>query len=58
MIDYSDVFFKPGDPIIKKFGFLKRFGTLYGLLIDLLSEEISTLKAAKEQDDMLKKQKS
>ena len=35
--------------------FLKRFGTLYDLLIDLLSEKISPTKALIEQNEMIKK---
>ena len=38
MINYNNLFFEPGDPIIKNFDFLKRFGTLYDLLLDLLNE--------------------
>ena len=39
-IDYDSLFFKTGDRAIK-FNFLKRFGALYDLLIDLLNEQIS-----------------
>ena len=35
--------------------FLKRFGTLYDLLIDLLSEKISPTKTLIEQNEMIKK---
>ena len=52
MINYNNLIFKTGNLIIKNFDFLKRFGTLYDLLIDLLSEEISTLEAAKERGEM------
>ena len=51
MINYNHWFFKTGDPIIKNFDFLKRFGTLYDILLDLLNEKISTIKAVKEQVD-------
>ena len=54
MINCNNLFFKTGNPIIKNFDFLKRFGTLYNLLFDLLNEEISTIKAAKEQNEMIK----
>ena len=52
MINYNNLIFKTGNLIIKNFDFLKRFGTLYDLLTDLLSEEISTLEAAKEREEM------
>ena len=52
MINYNNLIFKTGNLIIKNFDFLKRFGTLYDLLIDLLSEKISTLEAAKERGEM------
>ena len=48
MINCNDLFFKAGNPIIKNFDFLKRCGTLYDLLIDLLKGKISVLKATKE----------
>lgn len=52
MIIYNNLFFKTGNPTsIKNFDYWKRFGTLYDL-IDLLNEQISTLKAAKEQQKM------
>ena len=41
MINYNNLFFKRGNPSIENFDFLKRFGTLYNLVIDLLNEEIS-----------------
>ena len=47
--------FKTGNPKINNFDFLKRFGTLYDLLISSFNEEISTFKAAKEQNEMIKK---
>ena len=40
---------------LKNLIFLKRFGTLHDLLIDLLNEKISTDKAVKEEDEMIKK---
>ena len=52
MINYNDLFFKTGDPNINNLDFLKWFGTLYDLLLDLLNEKISTKKAAKEQSEM------
>ena len=33
--------------------FLKKFGTLHDLLIGLLNEKINTLKAAKQQNEMI-----
>ena len=48
-------FFETDNPVINKFNFLKRFVTLYDLLIDLFNEIISNLKAAKEQKEMLEK---
>ena len=55
MITYNNLFLKTGNPIFKNFDFLERFGTLYDLLIDLLNEKISTLVAAKEQNEMKNK---
>ena len=43
MINYKNLFFITSNTIIDNFSFVKRFGTLYNLLIDLLSEDISTL---------------
>ena len=45
-IDYDNLFFTTSDRA-KNFNFLKRFGTLYELLIDLLNEQI-TIKEAKK----------
>ena len=42
--------FKKGCPSID---FLKKFGTLHDLLIGLLNEKINTLKAAKQQNEMI-----
>ena len=55
MINYNNLVFKTGDPIIKNLRFSKRFGTLHDLLIDLLNEEISTYKAVKEQNEIITK---
>ena len=44
MINSQDLFLKTGNPILDSFDFLKRFITLYDLLIGLLNEEISSLK--------------
>ena len=55
MINYNNLFFKVGDAIIQNFDFLKRFGTLHDLLIDLLNEEIGTYKAVKEQNEIITK---
>ena len=38
LINYNNLLFRTSNPIIKNFDFLKRFGTLYDLLIGLLSE--------------------
>ena len=58
MINYNHLFFKTRDPSIKNVDIFKRFGTFYALLIDLLNGRLSTLKAAKERNEMIKKQKS
>ena len=55
MINNNKLLFSTGDPSVKNVDFLKRFCTLYDLLIDLLNEEISTLKAVKEQKEMINK---
>ena len=55
MINYSNLFIKAGNPNINNFDFLKQFGTLYDLLIDLLNEKINILRAAKEQNEMINK---
>ena len=39
--------------VVINFGFFKRLGTLYDLLIDLCNEKISTHKAVKEQNEMI-----
>ena len=35
IINHNNLVFKTGDPNLKDFDFLKRFGTLHGLSIDL-----------------------
>ena len=55
MISCNDFFFKTGNLIIKNFDSLKRFDTLYDLLIDLLNEKISILKATKEKNEITSK---
>ena len=53
-IDFENLFFKTGVRT-KNFSFLKDFGTLCDLLIDLHNEQISIREARKEQDMMIKK---
>ena len=55
IINYKKLFFKSGSPAIDNYDFLKRFGTLYDLLIDLLNENISLNKATEEQLEIIKK---
>ena len=55
LVNCNDLFFKTGNPITKNFDFLKRLGTLYDLLIDLLNEKITILKATREQNEMISK---
>ena len=55
MINYNNLFFKAGDPVIKNFDVLKNFGTLHDLSTDLFNEEISTLELAKEQNEKIEK---
>ena len=54
MINYQNLFLKTGNPIIDILIFKKILGTLYDLLIHLLTEERSTLKEAKERGEMKK----
>ena len=54
MIHHNNLFFKTGDPIIKNFDFLKKIWYI-AWFIDLLNEKISTDKAVKEEDEMIKK---
>ena len=49
-IDY-DSFFKKQVIVLDTFNSLKRFGTLYDLLIDLLNEQISIKEAKKTKCD-------
>ena len=55
MTNYNSLSFKTGNPVINNFDFLKRFGTLYDLLLDLLKEEIDTDKALREKNETIKK---
>ena len=55
MINYSNLFYKTGDPGIKNFDFLKRFGTLFDLLIDFLNVKTNINKAKQEQKEMINK---
>ena len=52
LINYNNLFFKTGDPIINKYDFLKRFDTLNDLWFKLLKKNISVIKAAKEQNGL------
>ena len=54
-IKCRNLFFKSGIPTIKNYYFLKRFGKLYDLLINLLNKKTSPRKAAFEQQEMLDK---
>ena len=49
MINYENLFFKTGNPAIDDYDFLKRFGTLYDLFYDLISETISIKKQQKNK---------
>ena len=49
IINYQNLLFKTGNPIIDNFDFFKRFGTLYDLLTDLLNRKISTIKVKKNK---------
>ena len=40
MITYQNLSFKTGNHVVKNFDFLKIFGILYNLLINLLNENI------------------
>ena len=55
MINYENLFFKTGNPAIDNFDFLKAFGTMYDSLYDLIGETVSIKKAAKKQNEMIKK---
>ena len=58
MINYQDLILKAGIPIIGNYDFLKKYGTLNDLLLGSLSEEISTKKAAKEQNEMIRNRRA
>ena len=53
-INYRNLLFKSGNSAIDDYDFL-RFGILYDLLIDLLSEKISLKEAKIEQSEMVAK---
>ena len=55
IINYNNLFFRSGNLTIDNYDFLKRFGTLYDFLIDLLNEKIHIFKATKEQSEITKK---
>ena len=55
MINYNNLLFKTGNTVTNNFDFLRQFGTLYDLSIDLLTEKISIFKAANKQNGMFKK---
>ena len=54
-INYKSLFFKSGNPTIDNYDFFKRFGTLYDLLINLLTKKISLKRAELEQSEMMDK---
>ena len=54
-INYKYLFFKSGDRAVDSYDFLKRYGSLYDLLTDLLNMQISFKKAALEQKEMVGK---
>ena len=56
-INYKNLFFKSGIPTINNYDFLKRFGTLYDFLIDLLNKKTSLKKAALEQAEIIDKKR-
>ena len=49
-INYSNLVFKSGNPDIKNFDFLTRFGTLYDLLTSLLNKKVSINREIQEQE--------
>ena len=55
IINYKNLFFKSGSPAIYNYDFFKRFGTLFDLFYDLISDKLSLKKAAIEQNEMIKK---
>ena len=48
-INCNNLFFKTGNPTIKNFDVLKRFGTFYDLLTGLFNREISIKKQQKNK---------
>ena len=57
IINYKNLLFRTGYLIIGDYSFLKRFATLYDLLIDLLSKEISPKKAVEEENGVIRQNK-
>ena len=55
MINYKNVVFKTGNPIINSYDFYKRCGTLYDLFYNLIRKTTNIKKAAVEQNGMIKK---
>ena len=51
----NNLLFKTGNPSINSYDFLKRFGTFYDLLIDLLNEKINIFQEVKEQKEKISK---
>ena len=54
-IKYGNLFFKSDIPTINNYYFLKRLGTLYDFLIDLLNKKTSLKKAVLEQKEIMNK---
>ena len=54
-INYKTFYFKSDSLAIDNYDFLKRFGTLYGLLINLRNEKISLRESGIEQYEMITK---
>ena len=54
-IKYGNLFFKSGIPTINNYDFLKRLGTLYDFLIDLLNKKTTLKKAVLEQKEKMNK---
>ena len=55
MINCKNLFFKLGNPTINNYDFYKRFGTLYDLFYDVISEKIRLKRAVIEHNEMIKK---
>ena len=55
MIDYNNSFKKSFNLTIDNYDFLKRVGTLYYSLIDLLDKRIDIVKGTKEKSEIMKK---